>query len=70
MSRIKLVAVLVIALGGFTLNSPQAFGSEQIAACCTSGDGKHRCCGESCSATEDSCSAKCTKNPLDCLKEM
>lgn len=67
MKHLRLVAALVIALGAYVLDSPAPAHAVAQAACCTSGDGKHECCGETCSASEDGCSAKCTINPLSCL---
>lgn len=53
-----------------SLTSPpiQAQVDEDL-ACCTSGDGLETCCGETCDATADSCTATCTENPLACLEQ-
>ena len=67
MSRIKLLAALVIAMGAFSLAKPAHAEGASGGACCTSTDGKHTCCGETCWASADSCGSKCTRNPLECL---
>lgn len=62
--RIRLVALLVIALGAFALDAPPAHASVS-GACCTSGDGKYTCCGETCTADAQNCSARCSLAALD-----
>lgn len=64
---LRIVAVLVIALGAFVLEAPQAYALSG-GACCTSGDGEFTCCGESCWASEDSCGATCSSDPMKCLE--
>ena len=67
MSRIKLLAGFVIALGAFTLAAPAEAANASSMACCTSGDGKEQCCGETCGADAKSCWSKCVKDPTLCL---
>ena len=67
--HLRLLAALVIALGGLTLSTTPAVAAYDEAACCTSGDGEWTCCGESCTASPEGCTASCEEKWWLCIDE-
>ncbi|MCC7002389.1 MAG: hypothetical protein IT357_09550 [Gemmatimonadaceae bacterium] len=69
MNRVRVLAAMVVAMGAFALAKPAHAEGAVSNACCTSGDGKETCCGETCWASKDSCGAKCETDPKQCLPD-
>lgn len=68
MQWIRTCAAIIVVVGGLALGSPPAL-ADGGPACCTSGDGQHTCCGETCWANANSCGASCTVQIEWCLPD-